>query len=45
MGVNPCAWYAIADRLAQREGHWQPFHREGWRSLLFRDPYRARDPG
>ena len=45
MGVNPFAWYAIADRLAQREGHWRAFHREGWRSLLFRDPYRARDPG
>jgi pimeloyl-ACP methyl ester carboxylesterase len=45
MGVNPFAWYAIADRLAQREGHWRPFHREGWRSWLFRDPYRARDPG
>ncbi len=45
MGVNPFAWYAIADRLAQREGHWRAFHREGWRSWLFRDPYRARDPG
>ena len=45
MGVNPAAWYAIADRLAQREGHWQPFHREGWRSWLFGDPYRAVDPG
>jgi pimeloyl-ACP methyl ester carboxylesterase len=45
MGVNPAAWYAIADRLAQREGRWQPFHREGWRSWLFPDPYRARDPG
>jgi len=45
MGVNPVAWYVIADRLAQREGHWQAFHREGWRSWIFRDPYRARDPG
>ena len=45
MGMNPVAWYAIADRLAQREGGWQPFHREGWRRWLYRDPYRARDPG
>jgi pimeloyl-ACP methyl ester carboxylesterase len=45
MGVNPAAWFAIADRLAQREGRWQPFHREGWRRWLFRDPYRARHPG
>ena len=45
MGVNPAAWYAIADRLAQREGHWQPFHRDGWRRWLFPDPYRAVDPG
>jgi len=44
MGVNPAAWYAIADRLAQREGRWQPFHRDGWRRWLFPDPYRAVDP-
>jgi pimeloyl-ACP methyl ester carboxylesterase len=25
MGVNPSALYAIADRLAQPEGQWQPF--------------------
>ena len=45
MGMNPAVWYAIADRLAQREGRWQPFHRDGWRSWLFGDPYRAVDPG
>ncbi|MGZ5079226.1 MAG: hypothetical protein ACXWHZ_06755 [Usitatibacter sp.] len=45
MGLNPAAWYAVADRLAQREGEWRPFHREGWRSWLYRDPYRAGDPG
>ena len=44
MGVNPAAWYAIADRLAQREGRWEPFHRDGWRKWLFGDPYRAVDP-
>jgi thioesterase domain-containing protein len=25
IGLNPSAWWAVADRLAQREGHWQPF--------------------
>jgi len=44
MGVNPAAWYAIADRLAQREGRWEPFHRDGWRKWLFGDPYRAVGP-
>ena len=41
MGLNPAAWYAIADRLSQPEGKWQPFHRDGWRSWLFHDPRRA----
>jgi pimeloyl-ACP methyl ester carboxylesterase len=41
MGLNPAAWYAIADRLAQHEGGWLPFHREGWRRWLYRDPHRA----
>ena len=40
MGLNPAAWYAIADRLAQPEGRWQPFHRDGWRRWLFPDPDR-----
>jgi pimeloyl-ACP methyl ester carboxylesterase len=43
MGMNPAVWYAVADRLAQREGEWRAFHRYGWRSLVFRDPYRAHD--
>lgn len=25
LGINPAAWWAIADRLAQAEGQWQPF--------------------
>ena len=45
MGLNPAAWYAVADRLAQREGRWRPFHREGWRQWFYRDPYRAVDRG
>ena len=41
MGLNPAAWYAIADRLAQRDGRWKPFHRRGWREWVFHDPSRA----
>ena len=41
MGLHPAAWYAIADRLAQREGRWKPFHREGWRRWVYPDPARA----
>ncbi|HEX4944357.1 MAG TPA: hypothetical protein VFV55_08385 [Usitatibacteraceae bacterium] len=40
LGFNPLAWYAIADRLAQPEGKWQPFDRGGLRSWLYRDPAR-----
>ena len=25
LGLNPSAWWAVADRLAQAEGSWQPF--------------------
>ncbi len=35
LGLNPAALYAIADRLAQPEGEWQPFSRDGWRALVF----------
>jgi pimeloyl-ACP methyl ester carboxylesterase len=40
MGHHPAVVYAVADRLAQAEGQWQPFDRSGWRSLLFPDPNR-----
>jgi len=36
LGWNPIVLWAIADRLAQAEGDWKPFHREGWRSYLYR---------
>lgn len=45
LGMHPAAWYAVADRLGQREGKWRPFHRRGWRQWLYRDPYRAADLG
>ena len=35
IGAHPLALYAIADRLAQPEGDWRPFHREGWRALAY----------
>jgi len=42
LGVNPLAWLAIADRLAQADGKWRPFDRaHAGRSWLFRDPARA----
>lgn len=25
LGINPSAWWAVADRLSQAEGRWQPF--------------------
>ena len=40
MGMNPTAFYAMADRLAQREGSWEKFHRSGWRRYFYRDPDR-----
>ena len=47
MGANPTALYAIADRLAQPEGQWQRFDRQGHsglKKLLFLDPGRASWP-
>jgi hypothetical protein len=38
LGMNPAALYAIADRLAQPEGDWHPFNRDGWRGLVFPKP-------
>jgi pimeloyl-ACP methyl ester carboxylesterase len=41
LGLNPLAWYAIADRLAQPLGRWKPFARgPGARAWLYRDPAR-----
>jgi hypothetical protein len=43
LGVNPLVLWAIADRLAQPEGNWKPFEREGLlRSLLYRQPHHFR---
>jgi pimeloyl-ACP methyl ester carboxylesterase len=40
MGHHPAVVYAVAERLAQREGAWAPFQRSGWRSLVYPDPNR-----
>jgi pimeloyl-ACP methyl ester carboxylesterase len=43
IGVNPSAWWAVADRLAQPEGHWRPFDRTGLfglKSFIYPDPAR-----
>ena len=42
LGAHPAALYAIADRLAQPEGHWEPFHRDGWRQFVYGDPEEYR---
>jgi pimeloyl-ACP methyl ester carboxylesterase len=44
LGVNPSAWWALADRLSQPEGHWKPFVREGkgrLHGLIYPDPQRG----
>jgi hypothetical protein len=40
MGHHPAVVYAVAERLAQKEGQWAPFERSGWRSLVYPDPNR-----
>jgi len=44
IGLNPSAWWAVADRLAQAEGQWRAFDRTGLyglKSLIYPDPNRA----
>lgn len=43
IGLNPSAWWAVADRLAQPEHAWQPFDRFGLlgiKGLVYPDPHR-----
>jgi pimeloyl-ACP methyl ester carboxylesterase len=40
LGFNPLSLYAIADRLAQDDGQWEKFHREGWRQWFYKDHAR-----
>ncbi len=44
IGLNPSAWWALADRLAQPDGLWKPFDRLGLYGLkgwLYPDPKRT----
>ena len=44
IGVNPSALWAVADRLAQREGAWQAFQRPtllGAQHLLYPKPQQG----
>jgi pimeloyl-ACP methyl ester carboxylesterase len=41
LGVHPLTLYAVADRLAQPLGQWQPFRREGLLGLFYPEPERA----
>jgi pimeloyl-ACP methyl ester carboxylesterase len=41
MGVNPLALVAVADRLAQPSGRWQPFDVTGARGWFFPRPVQA----
>lgn len=36
LGVNPLVMYALADRLAQKEGQWSPFEVNGLKKLVFK---------
>ncbi len=41
LGLNPSAWWAVADRLAQPEGQWKHFERKaGLHGIIFPDPRR-----
>jgi pimeloyl-ACP methyl ester carboxylesterase len=35
MAVHPAVLFAVAERLAQREGAWKPFERSGWRASVY----------
>jgi extradiol dioxygenase family protein len=44
IGMNPSAWWAVADRLAQAPKQWQPFKKPsllGLQGLVYPDPSRA----
>jgi pimeloyl-ACP methyl ester carboxylesterase len=40
LGLNPLVLFVIADRLAQPEGEWRAFQREGLKAALYPDPQR-----
>jgi pimeloyl-ACP methyl ester carboxylesterase len=41
LGLNPSAWWVVADRLSQADGSWKPFDRtSGIKRMIFPDPNR-----
>ncbi|MDG1208657.1 MAG: hypothetical protein P8I56_08620 [Paracoccaceae bacterium] len=40
LGHHPAVVYAVADRLAQKEGEWAPFDRGGLKSIFYPKPER-----
>ena len=41
LGINPSAWWVVADRLSQPANQWKPFVRKsGLHGLIFPDPLR-----
>ncbi len=41
LGLNPSCWWAVANRLAQTEGQWRAFERQGYlHGLIYPDPRR-----
>jgi dienelactone hydrolase len=41
LGINPSAWWVVADRLSQPANQWKPFVRKsGLHGLIFPDPQR-----
>lgn len=41
LGMNPSAWWAVADRLSQPAGQWKPFERKsGLHGMIYPDPTR-----
>jgi extradiol dioxygenase family protein len=45
IGLNPSAWWAVADRLSQPDGQWKHFERKpGLHGLIFPDPHRIKVP-
>ena len=41
LGLNPSAWWVVADRLAQAHGQWKAFERKkGLHGLIYPDPHR-----
>jgi pimeloyl-ACP methyl ester carboxylesterase len=43
LGFNPAVLYAVADRLANREGSWRPFERRGWKRFVYGPARLQRD--